>query len=187
MTEQDSDSEVEVKVNPRSAVIPPPKPSLGISKVLKVARALGWSPQFLAFLERTPAVYWASDGEGRAAGDLRKAAAYALIVQMFARHPKVRLGFVAEWVDGKFSWAKVADPVGIPIELYADYGIDHNQAKALGMSKEAAKAAGDRISAQYNDGASHLVRTHFFKTTVTPFTTWLADWQAMLTPTKETK
>lgn len=166
---------------PRIAAPLPEKLPAGATRVLKALKVLGWEPLLKAATEHHEAVLWASDSDEHAAGETRSEAKDLPVLQVAARYPgdEMQLGFVAEWVDKKFGWAHVSDPVGLPVELWANYTIDDRYRGPLGLSKAQAKELADERSAEYNTGESYLSHDLYIKK-VKEFEAWLSDWTTML-------
>lgn len=78
--------------------------------------------------------------------------------------------------------ASCLDPVGTPVELYANYEPSASSLKPLANAdRERRHAAALRQDTEYNDGADYINRRPLF-TSVTQFEAWLGDWVDILTP-----
>lgn len=153
-------------------------------KVLTAVEALGWEYRIGATRVHVPDEIYVADSKatGAKAGDVKKSAhdvEYLWIAAAGARSP--RLGFIATWKANRFESAKVFDPVGMPVENYADYGLDGSYAKTLNLDEHEASAIAARRSAEYNDGSSRLEHCVVYAS-ADPFNRWLDDYLELFAP-----
>lgn len=83
--------------------------------------------------------------------------------------------FLLHFRDGRWGEAKVWDVAGWPTEGRADYSINKNEAKSLGISEQEAQERGDRLDAQYNTGETYINYQARWLATALDFEEWLAD------------
>lgn len=81
--------------------------------------------------------------------------------------------------SSSFEHAKVYDPIGLIVNLEADYSIGAARRKELGLTEDQALARGNRLSATYNDGAQYNINTTMFHT-AGAMNEWLDDWLGVL-------
>lgn len=167
----------------RTPAIPQEKVGISVKRVLTRADAIGLEVKQQAFFEHRGRTFYMTDSDNHTAGDVKTEAKDIAILQVFARHPQARLGVLAEFADNKFSWARVADPVGVPRELYVDYMPNKVEAKSAGWSEGKRVAVGGRLNGTYNDGAMLNEHDVLF-TKATDLIAWLDDWQAILSAKK---
>lgn len=160
-------------------------------KVYLAAKALGWQlAAWVSVSDVAPVLYLNDSVEGaenpHSAGDIRYEGYLARNYTVEARHPKLRLGFRARWVGkgiagmtASFSEAKVADPVGIPTELYMSYEMNKIQADVAGLTERAAATLAAERRGRYDDGATYLAHTKMMLAG-REFTLWIDDWIRML-------
>lgn len=146
-------------------------------KTLKTVTALGWD---VLALRRTvthhPAVLMQSDGKTGLKGDVKTPERDMEHIFLTAADDTRQIAFEASWLDHKFEDAIVRDPLGIPVELFVDYAPSVERKKTLGV--EYAVSQGEHRDYEYNDGVSHLAKTHYMKTS-TELDAWLNDWLAV--------
>jgi hypothetical protein len=130
------------------------------------AVALGWTVTLDASVTRHKDVLMAEDGKEKRKGDVKTPAHNEEHLWLTAVDSTHKLGFLAEWLDGKPVGFLVQDPVGVPVENFVDYW----------RLKESVKPTG-----HYNDGTDRIVNRHYFNK-ITPFTDWLTDWLELLAP-----
>jgi hypothetical protein len=157
-------------------------------KVANKAMGLDWVVQMHGWTIHSTDDFYANDGENGKRGDLKKAAHDTEYQAVEGIHPSKRIAFLAEWKravspsTGKstypFQCARILDPLGVPVELRADYSYGKDERKAYGLSIAAAQELQYRREGEYNDGKMYLEKRPMF-TTATPFNTWLEDWVAL--------
>jgi len=189
--ERQAEAEVvrEVESTTREPADLPEKLPLSPRKVLKLVGALDWRHQVVGFTEHRPAVLYVGATDGHNAGDVYIEAKDLTGIVIGAKHDGYRLGFTAEWLDGKFDAATIYDPIGIPVELYSDYSPNANDLRRVKDEPEWAwkervqriKDAAEKCDREYNTGDSWLSRKYNTKKATELFD-WLADWQEQLTP-----
>lgn len=135
-------------------------------KIAKAAQALGWEVQLTRSIMHHAAVKFKT---GQRVGETRTPEFDQRNYVLMARDASHKTGFVATWrgkgLEGRsatFQDIILRDPIGIPDELFFDYG-------------------NERRNAQYNDGVSWLAHTKVYRK-VEQMTLWLDDWLTVLAP-----
>lgn len=123
-----------------------------------------------------------AEGSGHQKGDLRAAAKDTAHLSIKAKHPKMPpgrpLAIHAFYEDGKSKGAIIYDPIGIPVELYADYAPSKNERDRLGAAR--ATAIGKQMDLDYNDGTMFPFRKTLVKL-ARDVNAWLEEWTVLLT------
>lgn len=182
----------------------PPSPR----KAFKAALANGWQVQAWRLTAEFPATVYISsspdveDGKPKhSAGDPKHPGYFGTVFSVEARDPLLPLGFRATYVGkkyadgrkasaGAFDSAKIVDPVGLSIELTAEYNpipyrrgkfeteesFQNNVARSVGFAEEQ--------NHDYNNGMIHFQHSCYFGE-AKQLDLWLAEWLPFTT-TKET-
>ena len=196
MTDEEEVSETTgyVLVTPTMRV-PMEEMPLSPKGVAKKALALGWEVStWLTTTYYPPTLYVTTKGEN-VAGTVKFPGYVGVQWMVEARDPGTRaIGFQAQFLGrqyadgrksdlGKFMWARVADPVGIPRELYYEYGMitqsrDKFETEKSFMTRyNAEKSRVDAMNTSLNDQSYHWPTVHLFQV-AGDFTNWLAEWQS---------
>lgn len=167
-------------------------------RIFKAATALGWDVRAWCSITRVAPVLFVhgstQDAKNpHAAGDVRYEGFDARNYAIEAKHPQGSLGFRAHWqgtskdkspTSAGFLYALVRDPVGVPVENWADYSPtalkqakDEPYSAFQGRVRQAEEVAARR-DRRYNDASSRLEKIHRF-TQAGPFDLWLDDWLEM--------
>ena len=77
--------------------------------------------------------------------------------------------------SSKFLYARVADPIGIVVNLEFDYTIGPKMQKEQGIRPEPAKELGDRRNREYNDGGQAVFNVAMLPNAAA-MNEWLDDW-----------
>lgn len=173
-------------------------------KAFIAARDMGWDVIVCKALGRVDPVYFLENSKEDAtdphnAGDVRYEGYLAKLFMVEARDPDLPLGFLAFYTGkeyetprktkpsaGAFDYARVVDPVGLPVLLRATYEPirqtrgEYETDKSFQKRKDDAQKMADEMDARYNDGAITFRHQHMF-TSATPFTEWLKDWKPFYT------
>lgn len=159
---------------------------IGAKKVFLAAAALGWEPQAWRSRTHHEAVLHMTTTEKHNAGSVRYGEKDKRHYFMAARSPKARLGFTATWTGegadlktASFVDAIVYDPIGIPLELVANYSPSKYRRETLGKERSVREA--NDMDWEYNDGAELLVHRKYLKATA-ELNLWLDDWLGQLAP-----
>lgn len=156
-------------------------------KTYKAAVALGLEVRCWLVVTDVEAVLYVADSkEGdkseHRAGDVRYPQRFERRYTVEAKHPLHPLGFQSTYVGeglegttGGFETARIRDPLGIPVENWADYTKDKVIADALGWNEERRIQEGMAANRRINDGSSRIERIRYF-TVGGDFTRWLDEW-----------
>ena len=207
---------VPVAPDPFTVIVPKQRVDLTIlptspRSTAKRATEMGWEVSCWATVGHMAPTLYLSDadvkeGEEEGAkpayreGDVRFDGYRATIYVVEAREFRVPLGFQAFYLGkhykdgdkrntaGSFDWARIADPVGVPVELTFAYepikvqiGRDphtHAIIETEASFKSREKSAGDmarRLREEHNDGATYFPK-RLHTTSAKDLTAWLAEW-----------
>lgn len=159
--------------------------------ILKKVVDLGWDVKLLQGTTTLHApVYMAKDGKPKKdgtqslRGDLKTAERTKTHLYLSAANIEKKIGFIATWEDGGWAGAIVRDPVGLPVELFADY--EPNQYQKDHFGKDKAEYVGAMRSQEYNDVTWFVTKRKFVKPAA-EFSEWLNDWLRIINPKKAPK
>lgn len=146
-------------------------------RIVKTADSIGFKVEASRSVIWVNDVLMVNDGKTGKAGSVKKPAHEETNIFLKARYPGYRLGFLAVWLNGKFS-AKVSDPVGDFRELYGSYAGDRFNPVPEELEAER--------NALYNDGESVRINEWWIDASTEFEKNWLATWERMLTKREDT-
>jgi hypothetical protein len=148
--------------------------------------------------EQPPTLYKSSSTEGskevHAVGEVRFSGYTNRMYVVEAADPTMPFGFQShfagrQYPDGRkasagaFKYARVMDPVGIPVELRATYDLmkpkrgDFETAKSFRAREEHVETMLHEMDVAYNDGTLHWLHSFYFHA-AEEFEAWLTDWRS---------
>lgn len=168
-------------------------------KTFRAAEALGWDVHaWLTVGEVAPVLFLygslESDANQHNAGDVRFEGYTSNLYAVEARDPQSRaIGFRAHYTGkvyqsgkksslGAFDFAMVADPVGVPVQLWAEYVPirqtrgDFETDKSFAARKGSAAQMADEMDKSYNDHSWYFNQRPFFSS-ASELDAWMTEWK----------
>lgn len=149
------------------------KEPVNAKKIRLAAEAAGFETFTAESTVTKPAVLWASNGDGHNEGDVRTPEETLDAWVLRARHMAIPTELAFEVIyAGGFHSARVIDPTGREVELWANYEYNKSEKKSYGYTDEYAEKKLQERNYMYNDGETYT-QTRWALATAGEMYAWL--------------